>query len=578
LKTQGSVQLPPPTGRDPLDDELTLRDYLQIFSRRRNLIVLCTVLGVFLALGANYFMRPLYKTTATVRIDTMSMGQSLLTETLLPASHNVIGTEAEVIQSRTIVERAIQNLDLEKSLSKPLENGFEELVTLIREDHLQAKAPRNTDIVDITASWYVPGKAALIANRVMQEYIAANIQRKQTEAKKARVFLDGQIEKMKRQLERGEQAFSLRETKVNEILYKSLLEKRETAQIQENTTIGDAWIMDPAKVPIKPSRPRKWVNLALGLIGGLIVGLFLASLREHFDDRIHNPSDAEQVTGKPVLGVIPWIPYAMGGRLILSLNAKARDDAESLPKRLITSIGMNSPIVEAYRGLRTNLLYTSPDQPQKVLLITSCGPAEGKTLTTTNLALAISQTGQKVVVVDADLRKPMQHKLAGVPQKPGLSDYLSGQVQAHKILRRSKDKEIHVISAGKTPPNPPELLGSRRMTQLLKTLRKDFDYVLLDSPPVLVVTDPAVLLPSADGVILICRPETSHRDALAEAVRILSQTKTPILGVALNALSAHSQGYSYGFYYGYGESGPGFAGRMAVSPHEKKARRIRRDR
>jgi len=540
-------------GKEYLDDDLALRDYLQIANRHRTLLLLSVGLGFCLALGANHFIRPLFKATTTVRIDPSSMGQNFLLETLAPTSRNLIGTEIEVLQSRTIVAKAIEGLDLQASLPKNLDHGFDDLVNLVRKKYLSAEAPRNTDIIDIEIKWYTPETAARLANRLSTEYIRSNILRKQTEAKLAREFLDLQIVKMKAQFEQAGKVYSLQESKVNELLYQSLLEKRAAAQIQEHTTISNAWIVDPAEVPLKPYLPRKSFNILLGLVGGILFGILLVILVEYFDDRIHNPADAEGLTGKPVLGVIPWIPYKQNGRAEATPNASKHAAKGTLSKRLITSIGMGHPIVESYRGLRTNLLYTHPDNPKKILLITSSEPSEGKTLTTANLALVISRTGKKVVVIDADMRKPMQHIVFGISQSPGLSDLLSGQAKNKNVVVPSKDGDIHIVPSGKSPPNPPELLGGRKMKDFIQKLATRFDYVLIDSPPILNVTDPAVLLPIIDGVILISRAGSSSGRALTAAVRLMDQTTTPILGIGLNAVSTNHRGSSYahaGYYYG----------------------------
>jgi capsular exopolysaccharide synthesis family protein len=225
--------------------------------------------------------------------------------------------------------------------------------------------------------------------------------------------------------------------------------------------------------------------------------------------------------------------------------------AEERRALLITHRHPRSPVAEAFRTLRTNLGYTSLDKPLKCLLITSAGPEEGKSTVSANLAVVFAQAGSRVLVVDADLRKPAMHKVFGLANRRGLTNVLVEDLDPREVIQAAEVPGLSVLTSGPIPPNPAELLGSSRMQRLVPRLVEDFDLVVLDTPPVLAVTDAAVLAPLADGALLVARAGVTRADLLTQAREALERTGTRILGAVLNRLRPDTDGYYYYHYRHY---------------------------
>lgn len=222
---------------------------------------------------------------------------------------------------------------------------------------------------------------------------------------------------------------------------------------------------------------------------------------------------------------------------------------------LITFSNPKSPISEAYRVLRTNIQYTSVDNPLKMLTVTSAGPGEGKTTTSINIAITFAQTGKRVMLIDGDLRKPKVHKILGLENQNGLTNILANKGDYIKYIKETKIEGLDVITCGAIPPNPSELLNSNQMKQLLQTIRKDYDMVVIDAPPVGNVTDAAIISTIVDGTILVAASGTVEVESLKRAKELLQKVNANIIGVVLNKLDRNSKGnYYYYYYYYYGES------------------------
>ncbi|MGB9885401.1 MAG: CpsD/CapB family tyrosine-protein kinase [Moorellales bacterium] len=223
---------------------------------------------------------------------------------------------------------------------------------------------------------------------------------------------------------------------------------------------------------------------------------------------------------------------------------------------MVTRRHPRSPVSEAFRTLRTNLGYISPDRPLKSLLVTSSGPEEGKSTVTANLAVVLAQAGSRVLVVDADLRKPVMHKAFELDNRRGLTNALVEDLDPAELIRPTGLPGLFVLTSGPIPPNPAELLGSARMQRLLPALTSNYDLVLVDTPPVLAVTDAAVLAPLVDGAVLVARAGITRLDLLQEAKETLERTGVRLLGAVLNGLKPDTDGYyyyHYRYYYAHGE-------------------------
>jgi succinoglycan biosynthesis transport protein ExoP len=299
-----------------------------------------------------------------------------------------------------------------------------------------------------------------------------------------------------------------------------------------------------AVTPTSPSSPKKALNLALGILLGLGLGLALAIIRQIFDTSIKTEED---LMGLTLLAAIPF-------------------DKEAATKPLLTQLGRYASRAESYRQLRTNLQFIRPDSPARVIAVTSAMPGEGKTTTSINIALAMKQAGSKVVLIEADLRRPKAYEYLKTPKHgTGLSELLSGIKPAKTFdqidsLLIEVAEGVKVLSSGAIPPNPAELLNSDAMTSLLSILKEHFDYVIIDCPPLLPITDGALIAAKSDGVLLVVRAASTKTAQLKGSVEALTAVGSGILGVELNMIPQNRSYYDYGYkygYYSYGKRGYG---------------------
>ncbi|MGX1701067.1 polysaccharide biosynthesis tyrosine autokinase [Microbacterium sp. NPDC055357] len=287
--------------------------------------------------------------------------------------------------------------------------------------------------------------------------------------------------------------------------------------------------------PASPSSPNLSQNLAVGGLVGLAVGLAVALLRTLLDTRIRTPRDIDQLTDRPVLGAIAFDP-------------KAKD------RPLIVHADPQSPRAESFRVLRTNLQFIDMGE-RASFVVTSSLPSEGKSTTTINLAIALADAGRRVALLDADLRKPKVAEYLGVEGGAGLTDVLIGRAELTDVMQQWGRRSLYVLPSGKIPPNPSELLGSTRMQDLLAVLEREFDVVLCDAPPLLPVTDAAVLARNTSGAIVIVATGKTNRRQLTSALEALTTVRAKIAGIVMTMVPTRGPDsyYTYGYGYGYGE-------------------------
>lgn len=333
-----------------------------------------------------------------------------------------------------------------------------------------------------------------------------------------------------------ELAKRMRVNQVNAELYTFLLEKQQEASIAEASTISNAEVIDRAVTPLKPVGPNKRKNLALGFILGLMLGIGLVFLLDYMDQTIKTSEDVKEKLGLNVFGIIPRIPFA-------------DEDAKLPRKRLVTTLGPKTPVVEAFRALRTNLNFITAKEKHKIILVTSSMPNEGKSTVSGNLAVVLSQTGAKVLLIGADLRRPQLFEMFGVKNEPGLVNLLMNDDQ--NALRHLTNPRLDFLPAGTIPPNPAEILDSTRMAKLLDKVRERYDYVVIDAPPVLPVTDAQILAPKADINLVVIEPCRVPEKAALQMVETLRSVDAKIAGVILNDKTGRGFKY-YGNYSYYG--------------------------
>jgi capsular exopolysaccharide synthesis family protein len=358
-----------------------------------------------------------------------------------------------------------------------------------------------------------------------------------------------------------------READTDKDLYDGILQKLKEAGIQAGLRSSNIRVVDPALVPSAPSRPQKARNILLGLLVGLVGGVGLALLREYMDNTIKTPDDIEMLARLPSLAIVPAFAAdneRANGRISRLLKSGAENGKETHVE-LVSHTRPQSQMSEAFRALRTSLLLSQAEHPPQVILMTSALPREGKTTCAVNLAVTLAQLGDKTLLVDADLRKPgISRALSLVDGKhAGLSSYLAGVSSLDLItVPHPAITNLAAIPTGPVPPNPADLLSSRRLAELIQELRKRYKFVVIDSPPVMAATDAVILSVLVDGVLMVARSHDTPKEAFTRARDLLMSVNSRILGVVLNAVdsSAPNYYYSYRYYpYSYGESNKGRA-------------------
>ena len=342
-----------------------------------------------------------------------------------------------------------------------------------------------------------------------------------------------------------------RDYESNKQLYDGLLQRLKEAGVSAGLRSSNVQIIDQARVPMAPSQPNIPRNIMTGFFLSLAGGIGLAFLLEMLDNSVRSPDQVELIAGLPTLGMIPSSVRASNGHGLALKPLRA--GLQVLPHQetveTISYLRPQSQSAEAYRTLRTSILLSSWGAPPKVLLVTSPLAQEGKTTTSVNTAIVLAQRGARVLVVDADLRRPSIHKAFGLPQTPGLSEYLTGNIAECPATPWPQFPNLHILPSGGSPPHPAELLGSALMNNTITEWRKQFDHIVIDTPPALSVTDAVLLSVQADSVILVIRSGQTTKQALRRARQLLAYVNSKIMGVVVNAMDLNTSDYYY--YYGY---------------------------
>ena len=326
----------------------------------------------------------------------------------------------------------------------------------------------------------------------------------------------------------------MRFSKVNADIYTFLLQKHEEARIAKASTISNIKVVDPAITPDNPLKPQKKKNLLLGLLLGLMAGVGAVFFIEYLDDTIKGPEEAQRLIGAPLLAVIPFID-------------SDEEQKSELQTAMITHLRPKSAIAEAFRSLRTSLHFSAINREKQILIVTSTFPGEGKSTIAANLAITLSQTGARVLVIDGDLRRPSLHSKFKHSKIPGLSELLAGDVASASVLHDTGIANLTLMTAGTIPPNPAELLGSEKMADLLTALRAQYDHIIIDAPPVLAVTDAPLLTNRCDLVLVVLETERVPVKAAQRMVEMLANVQAPVGGIVINDKSNSSM-ERYGYY------------------------------
>lgn len=513
---------------------MELRDYLAVAARRKVVILAVAAVVVGTALTLSFLQTPVYQASSRVLLrPTISVYDARL------------GQQA---QSPVLVETEIQVY------------GSEQVGSLVRE-RLNGEAPAvavtsiaGTAVVEITARSTDPNKAVQVSNA----YVDAHIEFRRNEAaaaseaaaKDVKVRVDG-LQRQKDELDSQLAALPsctvpipprecdarprLNQERDSLVTQLAPLEQRLT-ELQLGTSVASGpQVIAPAAASPEPVSPRPVRNGLLGLGVGLTFGIALAFALEHVDDSIKSKEDLERIARElPVLGMIPTVT-------IWKNRAQTRVLSQSDP---------TSSVAEAYRSLRTSIRFTGLDRSMRTIQITSPNAAEGKTTTVANLAIALARAGERVVIVGCDLRRPRIHEFFDLPNDVGFMSVILGEMPLSSALQIvPNESRFKLLATGPIPANPSEVLSSNRAGQVLAALRKEFSIVLIDSPPVLPVTDAAVLSAHVDGTVLVAAVGTTTGKQVSRSLELLRQVGAPLVGMVLNGVGAQGA-YGYTGYYG----------------------------
>jgi capsular exopolysaccharide synthesis family protein len=337
-----------------------------------------------------------------------------------------------------------------------------------------------------------------------------------------------------------------REKEQNLQIYEQMLKRQKEVDISALLRTNNIHMLDAALVPKSIAHPHRGQNILIGVLIGLILGCGLVILLELLDNTVKSQEDVENGLGIPLLGILPSIASGAGAA------AQLTTPEGTVLRDLYVSRSPNSSVSECARSIRTSLLFASPDRPFKVLLVVSTGPREGKTTTAISIGTTMAQGGNRVLVIDGDLRRPRLHKTFGVSSTVGLSTLILGESTIEQSVKSTEIEGLFVLSAGPVPPNPAELLQSERFSEVLRGLSDRYDRVIIDSPPVGVVTDALVMSARADGLVMVLRSGLTPKKVALRGRRALLDVKAHIYGAVLNDVDLASRAGQYYYYYRYG--------------------------
>ena len=334
--------------------------------------------------------------------------------------------------------------------------------------------------------------------------------------------------------------------------YSFIREKLEEAKIQLASTSGKVQILDLSRRPIKPVSPIHYQDIIFGIMLSIFFAFLVIIFIEQFDHTIKSGEDISKY-GLTILGIIPAIGNTDINLMKKSIfnfgYKKGKNESSKMKRRLITREDPKSPVSEAYRSLRTSLIYADIDKEIKSVLVSSAGPGEGKTTTVANMAITYANLGKKTLLIDTDLRRPVVHKIFNLKKEPGITNYLVNKdLKFNDLIQKTEIDNLFIVPSGPIPPNPSEILGSSKMTMLIEKLEKSWDIILFDSPPLVAVTDATMVSKEIDKIIIVVKVGQTDKKAFDHTISSLNNVDAPIGGIVLNAVT---QKYSYGNYYYY---------------------------
>jgi len=526
--------------------EINLADYITIIRRRIWVVFTFFVIVVSTVTVATYMQIPIYRATTTVLIDEETPDVLAARDSLALGSPGYVSyreyyqTQLEIIKSRSIAKDVFSALALGNTPE------YADVKDPIKEflKKLKVEPSRNTRLVYINYEDKDKELVTRIVNMIANIYAARNLV---YISKNENVnLIKNEYLKLQAKYQEYTKMYKEKHPKMGQL-------KEEIAQMEDRMKkeednpfkatglkANNVRVIDPAEVPKAPDKPKKVQNILISIIAGLIGGVGLAFLVEYLDSTIKTTDDVERYVKLPLLGYIPVIEKSFS----------------ALQKDRLANILPTSPVSEAYRSIRTAIMFSSSEEKTtKDVLITSAGPREGKSLTACNLAITMAYSGNSVLLVDADMRKPRVHVVFDQDGDFGLSNFLTGQAGIDEIIKKTDIDNLSVVTCGHIPPNPSELLSTKRMREFVEKAKAKYSTVIFDSPPLAVVTDAVILSSVIDGTVLVINSKKTSRASVNHAKQLLANAKANVFGVILNNLRVERGHYYYYSHYYYSKDG-----------------------
>lgn len=525
-----------------------LRQYIALLRRWVWLLLLATLLAGVAAYIASKQITPTYQATTTVLVNEADSSQNNeyqlnITRDRLPRTY------AEMMKNTPVLETVSENVEGSLSVEK-----LNKAVTV--------QPVRDTQLIEITVEDTDPVRAANIANTLVDVFANRNETLQTSRFTTYKENLETRIAQVEQQIEDARSQLSTLEnatenegererlqTSLEQYrqVYTDLLQTLEQVRFTEVQSTSNIVQVEPATPPDNPIRPRTLTNTLLAAVVGCMLAVGGVFLYEYLDDTLKDPAVLTEVLDLPVLGLIASHTVDNGQPI-----------AANQPR---------SPITEAFRSLRTNIQYASIDRDVRTMIITSAEPAAGKSTVISNLAIVLAHSGERTVLIEGDLRRPKLHRLMDISNRVGLSElFVQDDLATETVTQKTKFANLDVIPAGEKPPNPSELLGSARMKSILQQLQDRYDRIIIDAPPLMAVTDAAVLSAHVDGVLLVAKPGQTTLPALQQTVTQLRRVGAKFMGVVLNDVNLGDSRYGYyydGYYYSYEDAYGDDTGRNA---------------
>lgn len=539
-------------------EEIHLKDYIDVVRRRRGVVIVFFVITVLAVTIGSFIMTPLYRATATIMIDPESPNVLTTTGAVELQSQNYYSyreyyqSQLEIVTSYTLAKKVFNELSLG---SQPEYRRAKEPIKKFLKT-VKAEPVRDTRLLKLSVDNKNPELAAKIANRIAGLYVMRNLyyisknelmnllknEYLKLEAKMSdseKVFKSGHPEMIKLKKEMTEMMGRIESEKKSVYDFDTI--EQYASENSQYALAGfkanNITIQDQAEVPINPIKPKKLLNIILSIIVGIFGGIGLAFFFEYLDDTAKSAEDVERMTDWPFLGSVP--------------NIDGSGKYKESEKDVFVDSNPKDPISEVYRIIRTRITFSATgEHPLKSILVTSPGPQEGKTITLCNLGIAIVQNKKRVLLVDADMRKPRLHEAFGKANSTGLSSILSGQSSIDESLQKTGIEGLFMISGGIIPSNPSELLTGSAMKEFIAQAEEKFDFVIFDTPPVAMLTDAVIIAGLVDGAIIVIESGKTPLRILGRIEQLLVHAKARVIGMVLNKVVLRTNDYYYSYYYG----------------------------